>query len=495
MKLDTQENFHGPEETSLSERIRLLFGFSEWGKFRLIAISVFIALVLHGHVNNLILIYFVGANIVVVLLRGFLLRQFRAANPPPDEMLKWGLLFSATSFLSGLVWGFAAIFFFSEGGLGYMALLTIAVIGLSAMALAPNAAFLPAFFSFAVPAMSGITLAFLWEGGEEHYAAAGMSVVLFILLAGIARSLNQQHVKSINLRYENQVLIDRLSASHSDLEGRVSERTSELSVLNDELMEKVAQQVRTQLDLVNAKDQAEIADKAKSEFLANMSHELRTPLNAIIGFSEAIKAEVFGPLGNKKYNEYIDDVHRSGAHLLDLIADILDLSKIEAGKMEMAEATFDPQDYLEVSLRMHCEKADQKGVALKAIKAEESVFLLADIRSFRQVVANLVSNAIKFTPSGGSISVGLKREDDGRLCLYIADNGIGIEKKDIALVLERFSQARPNVDGGRTGTGLGLSIVSALMEAHQGTLELESEPGKGTTAKAYFPPERISNMP
>ncbi len=480
-----------PAEASLSDRVRMLYRFGYWSKIGIIAISLFIAFSLYGLIDDWALIVFVGLNCCIALWRAILPRRLKAANPSGEEMLKWGGYFALSSLANGLIWGGAGFFFIMGTDQIYALLLSIAIIGLSVISLVLNSAFLPAFFAFSVPAMSGIVLNFLLEANTEHYAAAGMIVVMFVLTAGIARSLNRQHIKSFALRNENQELIDRLNESHQELEERVAERTSELSILNEALMEKVAEQVRTQLDLINAKDQAEIADRAKSEFLANMSHELRTPLNAIIGFSEAMKTEVFGPLGNDKYREYNQDVHDSGTHLLELISDILDLSKIEAGKMEMKEAEFDPGDLLESSLRLYGESVEKEGVDLNTSVWEGKVSLFADERFCRQILANLISNSIKFTQPGGTIKISLHMEDDGRLALCVEDDGTGIDKKDIDRVLERFSQARPSVQSGKTGTGLGLAIVAALIEAHQGSFELESEPGKGTIAKALFPSERL----
>lgn len=306
-----------------------------------------------------------------------------------------------------------------------------------------------------------------------------------------AHALGSNKIKAGPTCPHNIGLLERLKGSNQELEKRVAERTAELSTLNDTLMLKISEQVRTEFELRSAKDLAEVADRAKSEFLANMSHELRTPLNAIIGFSEAMRSEVFGPLGSQKYREYIRDVHESGVHLLELITDILDLSRIEAGQMVLDEEIFDPRELANDSLHLYGQKAEDEGIELVGKSGQGCLMLSANARAFKQIIANLISNAIKFTDRGGKVSLGMGVEDDGRFCVYVEDTGVGIDKQNVDYVMKRFAQVNPNVQGGHTGTGLGLSIVTALIEVQGGTFELESELGQGTTAKIFFPAENL----
>jgi two-component system cell cycle sensor histidine kinase PleC len=232
------------------------------------------------------------------------------------------------------------------------------------------------------------------------------------------------------------------------------------------------------------KIRAESANKAKSEFLANMSHELRTPLNAINGFSEVMMAELFGPLGDKRYAEYVRDIHSSGEHLLSVINDILDMSKIEAGKMTMRFEMLDLHDVVEDAVRLVRGRADEQGLRL-SVDMDGLPEIEADFRALKQVLLNLLSNAIKFTPRGGAVRVWGRpaRGQDGidRVQVNVQDTGIGISREDLARLASPFEQVESQHSKTQQGTGLGLALSKALIGLHGGSLEIHSEPGKGTT--------------
>jgi len=231
--------------------------------------------------------------------------------------------------------------------------------------------------------------------------------------------------------------------------------------------------------------QLEAANRHKSEFLANVSHELRTPLNAIIGFSEVLQERLFGEL-NEKQAEYTDDILSSGRHLLSLINDILDLSKIEAGRMELEVTTFDLSSAIENALLLVRERASRHGIKLDRAIDERLGDFTGDERKVKQVLVNLLSNAVKFTPEGGRIKVEARLGDNAAM-VSVADTGIGIAKEDQEVIFEEFRQVGSNYAQKREGTGLGLSLTRKFVEMHGGKIWVESELGKGATFTFTLP--------
>ncbi len=242
--------------------------------------------------------------------------------------------------------------------------------------------------------------------------------------------------------------------------------------------------------LAEARDQAEAASRAKSEFLAMMSHELRTPLNAIIGFSEIIKTETLGPIGNDRYQEFVHDIHASGQHLLELINDILDLSKIESGKAKLYEEDIEIPQVLDAALTLVRESANTAEVELDSHCADGLPMLRADRRKLKQILANVLTNGIKFTPAGGRVSVRVWCNPAGGHVFRITDTGIGIPLDDLPKALAPFQQVDSRLGRAHEGTGLGLPLTKALVELHGGSLDLQSEVGLGTTVSVRFPASR-----
>ena len=269
-----------------------------------------------------------------------------------------------------------------------------------------------------------------------------------------------------------------------------------------ELSQKRRFQVTTVMDITlrkqmehslrMAKDQADSANRAKSTFLANMSHELRTPLNAIIGFSEMMINETFGAVGHPKYSEYLSDIHMSARHLLETINEVLDMSKIEAGRIELDEEMVDLYSLIKSVKRMMDSRAFEKDVEIKLDMPDDLAHIRADQRLMRQILINLVTNAVKFSKQGGEILLHAGVLPDGRLKFIVADQGVGIPKEKIEQAMEPFGQVADRAENTHhQGTGLGLPLAKAMVELHEGVLQLESELGAGTTVIVHIPEHRV----
>ena len=253
----------------------------------------------------------------------------------------------------------------------------------------------------------------------------------------------------------------------------------------------ITQRKRVEMAERKAMEHAIAASRAKSEFLANVSHELRTPLNAIIGFSEMITGEMFGPIGTPQYAEYVGDIHSSAIHLLEVINDILDMSKIEAGEMQLMEQPTEVGDIVRSCLRLINERAKNAGLTVTSDVPDDAPQIYVDPRLVRQILLNLLSNAVKFTPAKGTIGVSCGLRDDGGFFFAVSDTGIGIAEEDLGRALAPFGQADTSMERKYEGTGLGLPLVKSMTELHQGAVELESEVGVGTKVTIAFGAERV----
>ncbi len=248
----------------------------------------------------------------------------------------------------------------------------------------------------------------------------------------------------------------------------------------------ITEQRRHEARLRSAKEEAEAANRTKSEFLANMSHELRTPLNAILGFSEMIQRALKGPVA-PCYRDYAQAIHQSGQHLLGIINDVLDISKIEAGRLELRQETVDLVEGLWTCVRLMSERARNGGVALLVETPPDAPMILGDPVRLKQILLNLLSNAVKFTPRGGRVTVSLAVKPGNGVVVSVGDTGIGMRSEDVALALEPFSQVDGALNRKYEGTGLGLPLAKRLTELHGGTLAIDSAYGRGTTVRVWLP--------
>jgi signal transduction histidine kinase len=303
-------------------------------------------------------------------------------------------------------------------------------------------------------------------------------------LLGIATYLVVHHLPIRALRQT----LEQLSLTHVQL----TQQMGETRDAYEQLQQQYRLTEETADELALAVQRVEFASRTKSEFLANMSHELRTPLNAIIGFSDILRNETFGP-AHPSYRGYAKDIHDSGAHLLQIINDILDMSKVEAGKLDLHESLVDLGDIVDVCRRLMRERAQEAGVILVCEPAPDMLPKVSgDTTKLKQILLNLLSNGVKFTPRGGSVTIATAWPGGDWVSLQVRDTGIGMSAEDMALALEPFRQIDNSHTRKYPGTGLGLPLARALTELHGGELTIASTQGSGTTVTILLPVAAIA---
>ncbi len=269
--------------------------------------------------------------------------------------------------------------------------------------------------------------------------------------------------------------------------GRIADETQKFcAVFRD-----ITQWKKAEEELLSAKREAEKASSAKSDFLAKISHEIRTPLNAIIGFSEVMMDERFGSIGNERYREYLKDIHTSGEHLISLLNDLLDLSKIEAGRLDLNFTSVNLNDLTQQCVAIMQPQANQQRIIIRTSLAPKLPQVVADARSVRQIILNLLSNSIKFTGAGGQVIVSTALNDDGEVAVRVRDTGVGMNESEIQTALEPFRQLATSSRWGSFGTGLGLPLTKALAEANRASFNIKSAPNDGTLVEVVFPVTRV----
>lgn len=372
----------------------------------------------------------------------FLSLWHKYSRPTASESKTWGLRLIFALLLLGLAWGAAGILLF-ELDYTRQLLLAFALLMVSLSGVMGSAYF-PAFVAFNVPVLVPITIRMALVGDLDHLAIAGGMFLLFVQMTYDAVQINKSITRSIEIRFENEELNEALT------EQRVKERTRAL----------------------------EIANQHKSEFLANMSHELRTPLNSVIGFSEVLKDGTFGEM-NEKQTEYVQDIHVSGHHLLSLINDVLDLSKVEAGQMELSVSAFDFPTVINNAILLVHERAARRRLSVEVQIDKRLGKFNGDERKLKQILLNLLSNAIKFTPENGSIFVNATPAANG-VQASVRDTGVGIAPEYHEEIFLAFHQVGDRSKKAQ-GTGLGLALVKQFVELHGGRVGIESALGQGST--------------
>ncbi|WP_350333682.1 sensor histidine kinase [Coralliovum pocilloporae] len=397
----------------------------------------------------------------------FLSQKFTQTDLETVQIKPWRTRFLIAQAIYGLAWsGFAVLpvtdspivnLGLTQDLIGIFIVITLLVMIAMTTLLSAN---LPLSVTLAcAPAVIAAAIRFLPAGDIMAWTMTVLSFGALLFFITIANRLYAATIVSLSFRAEKDSLIVELEQAKA---------------VSDE-----------------ARRQAEAANLAKSKFLATMSHELRTPLNAILGFSEVMKTELLGPMENNTYKDYAGDIHSSGNHLLNLINQILDLSRIEAGRYTLQEEPVSLSEVAEDCVHMMDLKAQGKGVELVENYESQLPKLWADERSVRQIMLNLLSNAVKFTPAGGSVTITIAWTANGGQYVSVRDTGPGIPEDEIPVILSQFGQGSLANETDERGTGLGLPIVQALMSMHNGSFELRSKLREGTETIAIFPRTRV----
>ena len=385
-------------------------------------------------------------------------RKFLGETPSEADARRWRLRFIILDLFYGLGWIFILIHPIGtdESSSTFMLFVMLLVVAVSSM----MASSLPiAVYAATIPVTFAIALEFALQGTLRDYILAGMAVTSECYFALLAYRLYSTTLQTLMARAEKDALIGELEQAKA---------------ISDE-----------------ARGRAEAANISKSRFLAQMSHELRTPLNAILGFSEVMKSEVFGEHSVPAYKEYSADIHNSGVHLLGLINEILDLSRIEAGRYELNEESVSLSAVVEDCHHLLMLRASNRGIAIHEMFEQNLPKIWADERAVRQICLNLLSNAIKFTPAGGEIWLKVGWTASGGQYLSCKDSGSGIPEEEIPIVLASFGQGSNSIKSAEQGAGLGLPIAKSLVDLHGGTFALKSKLRIGTEVVVTFPPERV----
>jgi two-component system, cell cycle sensor histidine kinase PleC len=392
-------------------------------------------------------------GVITALCRRFLNEAEGRAN-----VRRWRIRFVVLDLFFGIAWmsNVVAVVRADEGASIFMLFVMLLVVAVSSML----ASSLPlAMFAATAPVTSAVAIDFALRGGVHNFVLAAMTLTAQAYFTMLAHRLYSTTLATLEARAEKDALIGELEQAKA---------------ISDE-----------------ARRRAESANISKSRFLAQMSHELRTPLNAILGFSEVMKAEVFGPHAVPTYKEYAGDIHNSGVHLLNLINEILDLSRIEAGRYELNEEPVDLAHVVADCRHLLQLRARNRGLSIREMFEPELPRLWADERACRQICLNLLSNAIKFTPQGGEVWLKVGWTAAGGQYMSVKDNGPGIPEDEIPIVLASFGQGTNAIKSAEQGTGLGLPIAKNLVDLHGGTFTLKSKVRFGTEVIITFPPERV----
>ena len=393
----------------------------------------------------------------------YLCHRYFAADRSDEDAAEWIGMLSSAELLTGVCWVLPMFIFWDSASNLQQIYVVASVMAVIAVRLLIVNSFMPVLIAGTGVLTVGVALRCVWESEPLYFALGGTIIALEAFFLVVARNLQETARDMLIFKAQKDTLIAELKVQKERAE---AERAK-----------------------------AEEANHAKSAFLATMSHELRTPLNAIMGFSEILKRELFGPLTVPAYKNYADDIHHSGHYLLALINDILDLSRIEAGRRDLQDEPVNILIATEEANHLLLMKAEEKKIAVRVEVPAALPKIMADRRAMNQILINLLSNAIKFTPHGGKVLVKAARTATGGMAISVSDNGPGIPAHEIETALGAFSRGSFATKKAIDGAGLGLPIVKGLMDVHGGTVAIRSAPGTGTSVTITFPCGRVLDGP
>ena len=405
------------------------------------------------------LIAALGCNAIQLFLCQLYFKKERDASEQRD----WIGMISASELLQGACWVMPLFFFWPYSNTFQGAFIVAAIMVVSAARFLLVNNFMPVLTAGTCVLTIGVAYRCAFESNPIFLAMAGLIITLEVFFLFIARQLQGTARDMIVYRNQKDILISELKQERDRAESE--------------------------------KQKAEAANRAKSSFLANMSHELRTPLNAILGFSEILERELFGPMANATYKDYAGDIHHSGQYLLGLINDILDISRIEAGRRDIRDEPFLLLEAMEHASHLTSMLAVEKEITVSFDIQPGTPKIMVDVRAVNQVAINLLTNSIKFTPKGGAITMFAQHNALGTVEFRVKDNGLGIPQDEIATSLAAFSRGSLAAKKAIDGAGLGLSIVKGIMDLHDGHIEIKSELGLGTEVICTFPAKRVLSGP
>lgn len=437
----------------LAGRINALVSQQPVALFANVILAALLALVLSDLMPHHWLALWMATVWGITAWRSVIWFRYRNGLVTPANAQSVANALTTTAILTGAIWGVSGGLFLPTDPGVLQGFFVFVLGGMSAAAVATLASHLPAFRGFVLLALGPIIGRLLADGTMLCISMGLMTAIYFVVLMFTGNNLNRTLTRWLTVQLEKTDLAD---------------------------------------DLAEARAQAEAANAAKAIFLATVSHELRTPLNAVLGFTHLVRDGVHGPLGNKKYQEYLDHVSGSGTHLAHLIDELLDLSRAEAGYLVVREeSVVELSGEVKRCLDFLAARASHAGVTLRAERLDRLPALRADPRRLHQILLNVLSNAVKFTPEGGEVTFTSERAGDGALVLAVRDTGIGMTEEDLSIALETFGRADSSRAQATEGTGIGLPLTELLLELHGGKMAIISDPGGGTLVTLRFPAERV----